>query len=612
MTEKTESKKEFIFGNQAVARGALEAGVGFAASYPGTPASEIAESMAQAAQKSDLYFEYSSNEKVALEAAAGAAFSGVKALVSMKHYGLNVAADSLLPLVYLACPLVVAVADDPGSWSSIQAEQDSRWYSRLGMIPTLEPSTPQEAKEMTKEAFELAWKYQTPILVRITTRISLSRGLVEFGALPKEIKAKGEFKKPKGGFKLSSQQTISLHQKTVDRVEKIKQEISESGRFNRAQKGEGSIGVIAGGVGYQYLQEALKELNLNLPVLKIGMSYPFPSQLASWFIQNLDQVLIVEELDPIIEQEINQIARGRLTVSGKNLLPRFGELKPEMVINALAKFTGQPQPALRESAQPKVANRIPFFCPGCPHRATFYAVREALGKDKVYGGDIGCYMLGAYPPYQLIDYVVSMGGGIGIGHGISQATNQKPVVFIGDSTFFHAGVPSLINLVHQQDDIMIVVMDNYYTAMTGQQPHPGTGFRASGKKSKEIKIEELARAAGADQVEVANVYNLKETVKTVKALYQKKGVSVLVAKGECRLALWKRMKKEGKELPKFEVKEERKELPKELKELGCPAIQKKAGKVWVDPSLCSGCSLCQQLAPEMIKPKITRPKRKEK
>ncbi len=595
MTKKRKRRK-LIFGNQAVVQGALEAGVGLATSYPGTPASEIGDGLAQAAEKKGLYFEYSSNEKVALETAAGAAFSGVKSLVAMKHYGLNVAIDALLPLVYQECPLVVVVADDPGSWSSVQAEQDSRWYSRLGQIPTLEPSNGQEAKEMTKEAFRLAWQYKLPIMVRMTTRVSLTRSLVEHNPLPKQIKTRGEFKKPKDGFKLGSQVTVKLHQRLIKKISQIKQREAESKEFNIVNKAPGKIGLITTGVAHSYSQETMRELGIDLPTLKIGLSYPFPTELVQWFIQNLDQILVLEELDPIIEQEVERITAGRISLHGKNLLPQTGEFKPDDVLTALSKLIGKElgKTSQQKSDQAEIEKRTPFFCPGCPHRATFYAVKQALGKDRPYYGDIGCYMLGSYPPYQLIDSIVSMGSSIGLAHGIAQSTKQKPVVFIGDSTFLHAGIPGLINLVFHQDDILVVILDNRYTAMTGQQPNPGT--------NQPTLIEDIVKAVNVDRVERVNAYNIKKMEEIVKELYQEKGVSVLIAKGECRLALWRQMKKKGQELPKFEIIKQGQDLV-QLEELDCPAIQKKKGKYLIDPHLCSGCSVCQQIAPRSIKPK---------
>lgn len=599
--------KELLFGNQAVVQGALEAGLDFSSSFPGTPASEIADTLAKISKDQGIYFEYSTNEKVALEVAAGAAFSNLKALVSFKHYGLNVAIDSLLPLVYLSCPLVVVISDDPGSWSSVQAEQDSRYYSQLAKLPTLEPSNAQEAKDMTKQAFELAEKYKTPILVRLTTRVALSRSLVSIDPIPKKEPKKGEFKKPKNGFKINSQNTAKLHKQTLDKIEKIEKEISEQDQFNLVEPGQGKQGIIVSGVAYQYLKQALKDLNLDIPVFKVGMSYPLPENKLNWFIQNLDTVLVLEELDPIIEQQVKTIAKGKVTVLGKDILPEIGEFKPEQVKAAIAKLVNKPL-QVSKLIDTQADKRTPYFCPGCPHRASFYAIKKALGKDKVYGGDIGCYMLGNQPPYELIDYAVAMGAGLSVTHGIAKTNKQKPVVFIGDSTFFHAGIPALINMVFNESDILVVILDNRFTAMTGQQPNPGTGEKAGGDKTKAIKIEELAQAIGVDNLKVANVYNLKQTKAVVKELYAKKGVSVLVAKGECRLAMLRRLRKQGKDFNKYEVIKKQKTIPESLKEFQCPAIQVKDQQMEIDQTLCSGCAVCKQIEPDLIASKLEKQK----
>jgi len=604
--EKVRAKK-LMFGNQAVVQGALEAGLNFSSSFPGTPASEIADTLAKISKNQGIYFEYSVNEKVALEVAAGAAFSGLKAMVSFKHYGLNVAIDSLLPLVYLSCPLVVVISDDPGSWSSVQAEQDSRHYSQFAKLPTLEPSNAQEAKDMTKAAFELAEKYQIPILVRLTTRVALSRSLVNINPTPKQELVKGKFQKPKNGFKITSQNTVKLHQQTLDKIELIKKEISEHDQFNIIKSGSGKQGVIASGVSYQYLEQILKDLDLDIPVFKIGMSYPLPENRLNWFIQNLDTVLVLEELDPIIEQKIKTIAKAKVAVLGKEILPEIGEFKPEQVRAAIAKLINKPI-STGKLIDTQTAKRTPYFCPGCPHRASFYAIKKALGKDKIYGGDIGCYMLGNQSPYQLIDYVVAMGAGLGVTHGIAKTNDQKPVVFIGDSTFFHAGIPALINMVFNQSDILVIILDNRFTAMTGQQPNPGTGENAGGDKTKAIKIEEIAQAVGVDNLKVVNVYNLKQTKTVVKELYDKKGVSVLVAKGECRLAMLKRLRKQGKDFTKYQVVKKQKTIPKSLQELQCPAIQIKDQQMVIDQTLCSGCAVCKQIEPDLIAPKLEKEK----
>ncbi len=623
-------EKELLLGNEAVVRGALEAGVAFASTYPGTPASEIGDTFASiCADLNDLYFEYSSNEKVALESAAGAAFSGVKALVAMKHYGVNVASDSLLPLAYLECPLVVAVSDDPGCWSSVQTEQDTRWYSRMGKIPILEPSNPQEVKEMTKLAFKIAWEYKIPVIVRLTTRVSHVRAPVAFDNLP-ERKALGKFEKPKDGFPVSSANTLALKQKLMMKVKKLRREaasLTSEVSADLTSEVSPAAGVIASGVSFDYFQEALQELDQEVPWFKVGMSYPFPAEIIADFIKDKTRILVLEELDPIVEIEVRELAKDvnpDLEIHGKDWLTEVGEYKPEIVRDALINLVGAdklakdknqvlkalPEHGSEEPALPAgrlsklVTNKIPTLCAGCPHRSTFWAVKEALGEDKIAGGDIGCYMLGALEPYKNQDFIVAMGAGMGISHGISKATGEKPLVFIGDSTFFHAGIPALINMVFNQSDVLVIILDNRMTAMTGHQPHPGTGERPESEgECKEVLIEDIARAAGADAVGVANVYNFSETVEKVKDLYGQEGVSVLVAKGECRLVTVRKLARAGKEIPSFELAEKITEKDKEdLKDFGCPAIREKDGELKIDEDQCWGCAYCKQLAPNSVKP----------
>jgi indolepyruvate ferredoxin oxidoreductase alpha subunit len=582
-------KRGFLFGNEAIVRGALESGLSYAASYPGTPATEIGDVFALTAKDTGIYFEYSTNEKVALESAAGAALSGMKSIVSFKHYGLNVALDSLLPLVYLECPLVVAIADDPACWSSVQTEQDCRWLSRLGKIPTLEPSDSQETKDMTKLAFELAEKYKIPVIVRLTTRVCYSKSTVNYGKIIKG-KSKGVFKKK--DFTLGSCPTVERHKRLLEKISKIK-EFAENSALNSVEKGEGDIGIVTSGAAYTYVKEAMQELNVKLPLLKIAFSYPFPENKTSAFLKNLKEVIVIEELDPVIEEEIKKLCSVK--VHGKSILPEAGELRPEHVSEALAKILEKP---VKKYLKTDAPIRSPLFCAGCPHRSTFYAIKKMLGTKKIFGGDIGCYMLGALTPYNMYDFVVSMGASIGISHGISKSTGEKPIVFIGDSTFFHAGIPALINLVFNKADALVVVLDNRLTAMTGHQPNPGSGWNAK-ETTKALLIEDIAKACQVDSVKVSNVWNFNQLCKDVQEAYSKKGVSVLVAKGECRLFTVRNLSKQGKSWPRFQITKQKPELD-QLAGFQCPAIQKLDGKWQINKKLCWGCTICKQLFPDCI------------
>ncbi|MEM4152537.1 MAG: indolepyruvate ferredoxin oxidoreductase subunit alpha [Candidatus Pacearchaeota archaeon] len=598
------AKRGLLFGNEAIVRGALEAGVAFASSYPGTPASEIGESFAKIAKEAGIYFEWSTNEKVALEAAAGAAFSGVKAIVSMKHYGLNVALDSLLPLAYLSCPLVVVVADDPGCFSSIQTEQDLRNFASLAKIPIFEPSNPQEAKDMTIEAFRMAWQYKIPVLMRLVTRVCYSRAIVRFNKI---IKPKTVGKFIKKDFDVSCDVTVDLHKKLLEKLEKIKKEIEKS-KFNFIEKGQGKVGIITSGAAYNYVKEALEKLELKLPLLKLGAIWPFPSENVKNFLEDLNELVIVEELDPFIENEIKKLKK--IKIYGKAFFPECGELKPEQVLIGLAKIFKKPLE--KEIVVPffSVKPRLPFLCPGCPHRATFYAIAKTLGKQHVFGGDIGCYLLAAKQPFKMSDYIVSMGAGVGISHGISKATTEKPIVFIGDSTFFHAGMPALVNLVHNKANVLVVILDNRWTAMTGHQPNPTTGLTALGDETKIIDIEQIAKACKVDWVKTSNVYNFNQLCKDIQEAYAVKGVSVIIAKGECRLMFTRQMARKGVKLPKYEIIKQNPEL-ENLKDFDCPAIQKIKNKWCIDENLCWSCSICKQLYPGNIEMKQEKKQEKK-
>jgi indolepyruvate ferredoxin oxidoreductase alpha subunit len=601
--------KAILLGNEAIVRGALEANVKFASTYPGTPASEIGDTFAKIAKQAGIYFEYSINEKVALEAAAGAAFSGLRALVSFKHFGLNVASDSLFPIAYVGTKagLVIVCADDPSCWSSAQSEQDTRFYSLMAHIPMLEPSDPQECKDFTKFAFELSEKFEIPVLIRLTTRVSLSSGVVKLGKIEsKEIKAK--FEKDLKRFDTLPPHTMEMHEKILQKIEEIRK-ISERTRLNFIlnKNSKSNFGIIASGVSFNYVVEALDDLDLKVPVFKLGLTHPLPTKKLGNFIKKFDSVLIVEELEPIIEKEVKELAKEfnpKLRIYGKNVLPKSGEYREEMILKVLEKMSGKKFKKINlkkheeEARKIKIAKRFPLLCPGCPHRATFYAVKKAAGKDAIFGGDIGCYILGIYPPLYTQDFCISMGANFGIIHGIKKATNQKAICFIGDSTFFHAGMPGLVNMVFNKSNPLVIILDNRYTAMTGHQPHPGTGYTGMNEKTMEIKIEDVVKSFGVKNVKVVDPFNLAEMERSVREFLEKEELSVIVARRECQLMAVRRMKKEGAKIPKYEINEEKCIKCKTcLKEFGCPAIQEKNGKIYIDETICTGCGVCAQVCP---------------
>ena len=631
-------KKVVLLGNEAIARGALEAGVGVVTAYPGTPSSEVPMTLSRLAEKQGFYFEYSVNEKVALETAAGAAWSGVRSLVTMKHFGLNVASDSLMPIAYTGVDagLVVFVADDPQAWGSTQSEQDSRYYARLAKIPMLEPSNPQECLEMTKEAFELSEEFEIPVLLRTTTKVSHAIGTVQLGKMAK-IESRGHFEKDPKRFYNFRPALQELHRKLNEKLERVcSSELparleaaasaanrawqfapAEGARnklryYNKIFPGDGDIGIVTSGVSFEYVKEAVRILEINPPIAKLGLTHPISKDLITDFIKDKKAVLIVEELEPLIEASVRGvIERGSVTrLYGKDILPRVGEYTPEIILSALEKIfirlgstesrrdnhlvNFEEHKKQVEKATADLPPRKPVMCPGCPHRSTFYAVKKVFGKNTTYIGDIGCVMLGAFEPFKMQDIILSMGAGVSIAHGISRVSNQEVIAFIGDSTFFHAGMPALLNYKFNNDrSPLVVVMDNGITAMTGHQPNPGS--------NSEIKIEKIASALGAE-VRVASAFSQKSLTAALEELKEIKGPRVLVSRGECRLLTKRKMRKKGQSFSTFEITDSDEfKKSKLMDDFACPAFQKVDGRYRIDPEMCWGCTVCSQICPKGIR-----------
>ena len=603
----TPGKKVILLANEAIVRGALESGVGFVATYPGTPTSEIGDTFAETAAKTGVYFEYSTNEKVALEAAAGAAFSGVRSLVAFKQFGFNVASDSIFPLPYygVSAGMVIVLADDPNGWSSGQSEQDSRCYARIAHLPMLEPVDAVECREFVKLAFEISEEFSIPVLIRTTTRVAHASGIVKLGAMPKP-KTRGFFVKDRK-MRNMPPMVVQIHGELHEKLNKIvKSRLRKlNSVFNKNSSRD--LGVVASSVSFDYVMEALDELGLKLPVLRLCLTYPVDRETIAKFIKPLKRLLVVEELEPVVEMEVKEIAKEsnpKLEVHGKDLLPICGEFSIGKVAASIAKLTGRklttrgPGPAEMEKINRLLVNRGPVLCPGCPHRASFWAAKKAA-PDAVFGGDVGCYILGIYRPLETQDWIVSMGATQGISHGIKKVSGQKVISFLGDSTFFHAGLPGTINIAYNQSNVLTMVLDNRITAMTGHQPNPGSGKTAMGAPAKELNIAEIAKACGIDNVEVVNPFNLPITIGKIKELMEKPGSSLLVSRQECRLTYMRRAAKEGKTVPVFQIDKEKCTKCKIcLYEFGCPAIgQDKQGDFYIDPKSCWGCGVCPQVCP---------------
>lgn len=543
-------EKVILLGNEAIIRGALESGVDFVSTYPGTPASEIGNIFSKIAKEAGIYFEFSTNEKVALEVGIGASFSNLKTLVAMKNFGLNVCLDSFIPFVYTGTkgPTVIVVADDPSCHSSAQSEQNTRPVSFMSHIPTLEPADPQECLEFTKLAFEISEKFNIPVLLRTTTRVAHQSAQVNLGQVRKP-ETIGQFVRDQKRFVTMPPRVLEMKKELFDKIEKIK-DFAENSPVNRIEGKKSEIGIIASGVSYLYVKEALKGLDLDLPILKLGIFYPISKKKVEDFIKGLKKVLIAEELEGFLEDMARGLAKDvnpKLEIHGKDLLPVIGELKPEYVASAIAKIAGKKYEL--PNTNKITLKHLPRFCPGCPYNFVFPTVKRAAPEGTVFGGDIGCYMLGSVAPQSLYDYLFSMGSSIGIGHGVAKATKQKAITFIGDSTFFHAGIPALLNTVFNKSNPIVIILDNGTTAMTGHQPNPGTSIRneseykfewegyEANKNTPEspIKMEEIIRACGVKNLKVVDSFNPKQIEEAIKEFLPKPEVSVIIARGICAL-----------------------------------------------------------------------------
>lgn len=585
--------QKLLMGNEAIAFGAIMAGVNVVSGYPGTPSTEVLETIA-AHNPGNIYVEWSVNEKVAMEIAAGASYSGARALVTMKQVGLNVASDPLMSLSYIGVKggMVVLVADDPGPFSS-QTEQDTRHFARFANLPVLDPSSPEEAYEMVQSAFELSEKLQLPVFLRPTTRVCHSCSNVEVSETAGKHAIEGFVKDPRWViFPSLSYQKHVLLEEMQDKIG----EIFSSLKYNSIS-GSGKKGIAASGAAYNYVVEVLSEIGTECRVFKVGTPYPFPKDKALDFTSGLEEVLVFEELDPVVEEELIMLASGstcKPIILGKRTgnLPKAGEYTYELVKAAIYTYFGIDQASEPEEVTSvQLPVRPPVLCAGCPHRASFYAVKRALkGQKAVFTGDIGCYTLGNAKPLEMVDTCLCMGAGITIAQGLHRAEpDSKHIAFIGDSTFFHTGIPGIINAVYNNTDITVIILDNSTTAMTGQQPNPGTGNTMMGNISDKIDIPSLVSACGVKWVESLNPLDLKKATETVKNAIAFEGPSAVIFKFPC-IALYKPTKR-------YEIKEKCVSCKKCIKEIGCPAISLKNGKPVIEPSLCYGCSLCSQVCP---------------
>lgn len=567
--------KQLMLGNAAVARGLYEAGCSVASSYPGTPSTEITE---EAAKYDAIYCEWAPNEKVAMETAFGACLAGKRSFCGMKHVGLNVAADPLFTISYTGvnAGMVIAVADDAGMHSS-QNEQDSRHYAIAAKVPMLEPSDSAEALAFAKRAYEISEEFDTPVILKMCTRVSHSQSLVELG---ERTEVEKPYEKNIAKYVMMPGNAIRRHPVVEERTRKLT-EFAETCDLNRVEMGGTSMGVITSSTSYQYVKEVFGD---SVSVLKLGMVNPLPVKLILDFASKVDKLVVVEELDSVIEDHCRKLG---LKVWGKNVLPLEGEFSQNLVASKLGGtvHTGK---TLEDAIPP----RPPVMCAGCPHRGLFYT----LNKNKcTVLGDIGCYTLGAVAPLSAMDMTLCMGGSISGIHGFNKArgaeTEGKTVAVIGDSTFMHSGMTGLANIAYNQSNSTVIILDNSITGMTGHQQNPTTGYNIKGDPAGKIDLESLCKAMGFNRVRVVDPYDLKACDQAVKEELAVHEPSVIISRRPCALL------KYVKHNPPLKVNKDKCIGCKSCMKIGCPAISIKEGKAWVDNTLCVGCGVCEQLCP---------------
>lgn len=597
--------QEFLMGNQAIALGALAAGVRLVAGYPGTPSTEVLETVAKNRQK-NTYVEWSVNEKSAMEVGAGAAYTGARTMVTMKQVGLNVAADPLMSLEYIGVKggMVILVADDPGPISS-QTEQDTRYFARFSKLPCFDPSTVQEAYDMVQEAFEYSEKYGTPVFFRSTTRVSHGYASIQVKDVEeyKNVEPEGFVKDTKRWVifpKLSYQAHINIEARNEELAKVFSQYKRNLLIPTEEDCKELKKGIATGGFNYTYVTEAMANLG-QLRELKVSTPHPFPEQLAVEFLTGLEEVLCIEELDPVIERELIYIAGkyhlpvkilGKLSHHVKN----SGENTRDSVLADIAAFMGRQLPEQGENGQavpaPELPVRPPVLCAGCPHRASFYAVKKAMqGRKTIFCGDIGCYTMGNAMPLDMVDTCLCMGAGLGIAQGVGHIEpDTSCFAFVGDSTFFAAAIPGVVNAVYNQAEMTLVVLDNSTTAMTGHQPHPGTGHTMMGEVVAKVNIEAVLQGIGVTAVETVNPLDLAKSIEVVRKMAGLPGVKAIIFKYPC-IAITKPEGKMAVDIDKCVG------CRKCIREIGCPGLIIKDGQVTIDESLCTGCGLCSQICP---------------
>lgn len=597
-------KEMFLLGNEAIARGVIEAGVSAASTYPGTPSSEVGDVLYEIASAAGLRFEFSVNEKVAVETAFAASISGMKSFVFMKHVGLNVASDAVMSIGYtgIGAPMVIMTADDPSMFSS-QNEQDNRIYADLAHLPLIEPSNPQEAKDFLVQAFFLSEKEGLPVLFRTTTRTSHMRSTVKLG----KINARIRYDVPQGAGRF-----VALPSNSYRYKEMLISKLQHAGEqnygliFNSTTGNEHSaVGIIASGEAFNIIFDVLNKVGHDYEILKLGIINPFPDGQVEQFLRRHSVILVAEEVDPVIESKTRQLAQRKgveVQISGKmdGIFPLSHEFSPNDVERIIRRISGQVIEEGKKATLPEmdIPSRPPVLCPGCPHRGTYFAVKRAVKmlriENPVYSSDIGCYSLGDYEPFQEANVMLSMGSSVGVGSGFTGINDRRVISFIGDSTFFHAGIPGLINAIHNNSRLLVVIMDNDTTAMTGRQPNPGTPAELLLYPERQVSILDIVKSLGVDFVRLADPYDLKEMLSAVMEALRHDGVSVVIAKRECAIIRDNRNRKLGISEKYMVVSDRCTGCMNCVTQFACPAMSVSGNKVVIDDDICDGCGVCSE------------------